>query len=121
MFSPPKKLRKLGTSDHYTVLILPRVRSSHSTPSVSSLLKRDLRPSRVEAFGRWITQYDWGNVFNLNSVKEKFDLFSITKSEAKLGPVLTDIYNSSLKQGYAPAQLKESLVRPLPKFRLPSL
>ena len=29
-------------------------------------------------------------------------------------PVLTDIYNSSLKQGgYVPAQLKESLVRPL--------
>ena len=28
--------------------------------------------------------------------------------------VLTDTYNSPLKQGYVPEQLKESLVRPLP-------
>ena len=34
---------------------------------------------------------------------------------AELCPVLTDMYYSSLKQGYVPAQLKESLVRPLPK------
>ena len=34
---------------------------------------------------------------------------------AELCPVLSDIYNSWLKQGYVPAQLKESLVQPLPK------
>ena len=34
---------------------------------------------------------------------------------AEFCPVLTDIYNSSLKQGYVTAQLKESLGRPLPK------
>ena len=34
-------------------------------------------------------------------------------------PVLADIYNSSLKQGSVPAQLKESLVRPLPKVSPP--
>ena len=33
--------------------------------------------------------------------------------------MLTDIYNSSLKQGYVPSQLKESLVRPLPKVSPP--
>ena len=38
---------------------------------------------------------------------------------AELCRVLTDIYNSSLKQGYVPAQLKESLVRPLPKVSPP--
>ena len=39
---------------------------------------------------------------------------------AELCPVLTDIYNSSLTQGYVPAQLKESLVRPrLPKVSPP--
>ena len=38
---------------------------------------------------------------------------------AELCPVLTDIYNSSLKQGYVPAQLKESLVRHLPKVSPP--
>ena len=34
-------------------------------------------------------------------------------------PVLTDIYNSSLKQGYVPAQLKESVVWPMPKVSPP--
>lgn len=45
----------------------------------------------------------------------------ITKMEfgAELCPMLTDIYNSSLKQVYVPAQLKESLVRPLPKVSPP--
>ena len=38
---------------------------------------------------------------------------------AELCPVFTDIYNSSLRQGYVPAQLKESLIRPLPKVSLP--
>ena len=33
--------------------------------------------------------------------------------------ILTDIYNSSLKDGYVPAQLKESQVRPLPKCSSP--
>ena len=82
LFSPPKQLPKIGTSDHYTVLMLPRSESSEKSSPISSLLKRDLRPSKVDAFGRWIMQHDWGNLFNLRSVKDKFDLFSTTMSEA---------------------------------------
>lgn len=37
----------------------------------------------------------------------------------ELCPVLTDIYHSSLRQGYVPPQLKESLVRPMPKVSPP--
>lgn len=73
LFSPPKQLTKIGTSDHNTVLILPRSESSEKPSSVSSQLKRDLRPSKVDAFGRWITQHDWRNLFNPRSVKDKFD------------------------------------------------
>jgi len=58
LFSPPKQLPKIGTSDHYIVLILPRSESSEKSSSVSSLLKRDLTPSKVDGFGRWITQHD---------------------------------------------------------------
>lgn len=83
LFAPPQQLPKLGTSDHYTVLIQPK-----STPpigistSVTALLKRDLRPSRIDAFGRWITQFDWSDLYTRSSVKEKFDLFSGTMVEA---------------------------------------
>ena len=33
----------------------------------------------------------------------------------ELAPVLSDIYSTSLKQGVVPSQLKESVVRPIPK------
>ena len=37
----------------------------------------------------------------------------------ELTPVLADIYNTSLKQGVVPSQLKESEVRPIPKCSPP--
>ena len=37
----------------------------------------------------------------------------------ELAPVLADIYNSSLEQGYVPAQLKQAIVVPVPKCRPP--
>ena len=33
----------------------------------------------------------------------------------ELAPVLSDIFNTSLEQGVVPSQLKESVVRPIPK------
>ena len=38
---------------------------------------------------------------------------------SELAPVVTDIYNASLGQGFIPYQIKESLVTPLPKFSPP--
>ena len=37
----------------------------------------------------------------------------------ELSPVLADIYNSSLEQGYVPTQLKQAIVVPIPKCRPP--
>ena len=38
----------------------------------------------------------------------------------ELSPVLADIYNSSLEQGYVPAQLKQAIVVPVPNCRPPA-
>ena len=38
---------------------------------------------------------------------------------SELSPVVTDIYNASLGQGFSPYQIKESLVTPLPKCSPP--
>ena len=37
----------------------------------------------------------------------------------ELSPVLVDIYNSSLEQDYVPAQLKQDVVVPVPKYHPP--
>ena len=37
----------------------------------------------------------------------------------ELSPVLADIYNSSLEQGFVLAQLKQAIVVPVPKCRPP--
>ena len=37
----------------------------------------------------------------------------------ELAPVITDIYNASLKQGVVPTKLKRSIVVPIPKISLP--
>lgn len=73
---------KLGTSDHFTVLIKPKTIPPNQTPPVNIISKRDLRPSRVLDFGRWITQYDWSDVLSLTHVQEKYDLFNSILTEA---------------------------------------
>ena len=76
LFAPPLQLPKLGKSDHFTVMIKPKTIPPNQIPPVNVISKRDLRPSRVLEFGRWITQYDWSDV------QEKFDLFISTLTDA---------------------------------------
>ena len=38
----------------------------------------------------------------------------------ELSPVVADIYNSSLEQGYVPVQLKQAIVVPVPKCHPPA-
>ena len=82
LFAPPLQLPKLGTSDHFTVLIKPKTIVPNQTPPVNIISKRELRSSRVREFGRWITQYDWSKVLSLTHVHEKYDLFNSTLAEA---------------------------------------
>ena len=76
LFAPPLQLPKLGKSDHFTVMIKPKTIPPNQIPPENVISKRDLRPSRVLEFGRWITQYDWSDV------QEKFDLFISTLTDA---------------------------------------
>ena len=47
-----------------------------------SVYSRDLHPIRINEFGRWIMQYEWYEVLNLNNVQDKYDLFSSTITDA---------------------------------------
>ena len=82
MFAPLLQLPKTGTSEHFAVLIKPKIVPPNQTPPMIIISKRDLRSSRVLEFGRWITQYDWSDVLSLIHVQEKYDLFNSTLTEA---------------------------------------
>lgn len=82
LFASPTQIPKLGRSDHYTVLIKPETIVHQRAPLKQHLYTRDLRPSRINEFGRWITQYEWSEVLNLNNVQDKYDLFSSIITDA---------------------------------------
>ena len=70
----PKQLPKLGSTDHYTVLIHPPQSSSTSKNTKIAVGRRDLRASRIRDFGQWITQQSWDDVISTTLVNEKFDI-----------------------------------------------
>lgn len=73
VFSSPKQLPKIGSSDHYSVLVAPVTPSMRPTKLVVS--RRDTRDSRIREFGRWLTLFVWDDLYALGSCEEKFDYF----------------------------------------------
>ena len=71
----PKQLPKLGSTDHYSVLIHPPKSSSTSKNTKIAVGRRHLRASRIRDFSQWITQQSWDDVISTTLVNEKFDIF----------------------------------------------
>ena len=74
LFTSPKQLSKLGTSDHYTISIVP----SLCTPvknTKSVIWRRDFRPSRMREFGSSITQQSWQSLFDQSLIHDKYEAF----------------------------------------------
>ena len=67
----PKQLPKLGSTDHYTVLIHPPQSSSTPKKTKIAVARRDLRTSRIRDLGQWITQQSWDDVISTTLVNEK--------------------------------------------------
>ena len=78
----PKQLPKLGSTDHYTVLIHPPQSSLTSKNKKRAVSRRDLRASRIRDFGQWITQQSWDDVISITLVNKKFDIFINTLKDA---------------------------------------
>ena len=66
----PSQLPKLGSSDHYCVLIKQGLRGKTTKQTIT---RRDTRASCIRAFGSWITTFSWDALFALDSCKDKFD------------------------------------------------
>ena len=76
LMASPKQLPKLGTTDHYSILIYPPQASATSKNTKIFVERRDLRASRMRDFGRWITGFDWNTVTSLPTVQEKPECFN---------------------------------------------
>ena len=72
--SQPKKLPKIGSSDHYCFVVTQKLPHA-KPPSKDTIFKRDTRNSRIREFGQWITSFSWDEVFLKRSCKDKFDCF----------------------------------------------
>ena len=82
LFMEPKQLPRIGTSDHYAILIQsttnPQLKSNIQRPVQ---YRREMRESNSE-FGRWITGHNWNALYKLDNCEEKYDLFLTLISNA---------------------------------------
>lgn len=80
LFDDPKQLPKIGTSDHFGVLV-QQIKSRAKTTN-RTFFRIDTRDSRLKAFGQCITTYTWNGFFSLNSCLDKFAHFNSVTREA---------------------------------------
>ena len=83
LFMEPKQLPRIGTSDHYAILIQstanPQLKSNIQRPVQ---YRREMRESNISEFGRWITGHNWNALYKLDNCEEKYNLFLTLISNA---------------------------------------
>ena len=73
-YQPPVRLSPFGLSDHFTVLIEPKLRTDHQT-NKRIRQSRDIRPSRRAAMGAFINDFDWSILNQFQTCEEKLNYF----------------------------------------------
>lgn len=63
-----------GLSDHCAVLLRPKTRGQHKC-SRRTIMKRDMRPSKKQCFGRYLSSIDWSVLHQLDNCDSKLQLF----------------------------------------------
>ena len=80
-FPDPLQLPKIGTSDHYSLLIYQDLKSVGRASKITTI-RRDTRDSKLRGFGQWITSFSWQHLFSTESCTEKFAIFKDTMQDA---------------------------------------
>jgi hypothetical protein len=75
----PIKLPPLGNSDHNMVCL--KSLKAPLKPDKVKVWKRDLRESSLQPFGRWITSFDWSDIFTTNACEDKYGKFNDIMSD----------------------------------------
>jgi hypothetical protein len=74
-YGNPQKLAPFGLSDHCTIKVLPRTKST--TENMFKIIRsRDLRQSDKNAVGRTLSAVDWSCLDNVVTCEEKVTIFN---------------------------------------------
>ena len=64
----------MGNSDHLSVLWEPKTQQRASEPTITPYSRR-FPDSKIQEFGRWITQQNWHEVQEAEGTYRKYDVF----------------------------------------------
>ena len=88
-YDQPEKLSPFGLSDHFTIKVLPMIRSKRSD-NIKILRTRDTSESSKIALGRVLSGIDWSCLHNLRTCDDKFAFFN----DVLPGPVVSKAFKS---------------------------
>ena len=74
-YDQPEKLPPFGLSDHFTIKVLPMIRSKRSD-NIKILRTRDTSESNKMALGRVLSGIDWPCLHNLRTCDDKFSFLN---------------------------------------------
>ena len=74
-YDQSEKLPPFGLSDHFTIKVLPMLRSKRSD-NIKILRTRDTSESNKMALGRVLSGIDWSCLHNLRTCDDKFSFFN---------------------------------------------
>ena len=96
LLSEPKQLPKLGSSNHYCVLVQ---QGPHTKVSKRTISRWDMRESAINSFGRWLTSFSWDPFYRLTIAKRKLQFFITTLTDAldRFMPLKVSLSHSSDK------------------------
>ena len=74
------QLPPLGSSDHHMILMKSHIPDNVKSDN-SRMRKRDLRESSLRPVGRWLTSFDWSDIYLTNMCDVKYEKFNSVLSE----------------------------------------
>lgn len=80
IFADPVQLPKIGTSDHFGVII--HYCHTQLKPTKCTISTHDMRNCRIQEFGQWITTHNWNYMYALDMCNAKADYFNRTLQSA---------------------------------------
>lgn len=82
LFQKPRQLPKIGSSDHYAIIIDPVVNVRRKLTIHQPNYQQEMKESNIRDFGQWITVKNWNDVLELEDCEEKYTVFMTTLSNA---------------------------------------
>ena len=117
----PKVIAPIGLSDHNSVLCV--LKKSKSMNKRKKIQIRPRNSSAKRAFGRWLTNYYWSNLYHTTLCEQKLELFQdviSTGLDHFLPCKVVQIHDRDNNTRSVPDVWKKADAIPVPKNKAPS-